>query len=243
MTDELLNRGLPKWPKMLVTGVPVTVEQAKEIIRRTDMFFAYTGFAGNDPKHRERLVKLFKIPGYIGYDKFDASKGDWVQAERDKERWFEKWGFIHTEYVHNDWIASAFVSGPYGWCHPSGSIGFVDNVGKWPSVENIVEDWKALAEEFPFLNIGVTLYSGEQCEDDTHPVVSLRILEGTVTLVDPALEDVHAGHPEATRNDTGLSEEETWALKMETLRSGSLSTANLECAIEESWFQEWSNVV
>jgi hypothetical protein len=35
----LLDRGLPKWPQMRVEGVPVTLEQAKEIIRRTDTFF------------------------------------------------------------------------------------------------------------------------------------------------------------------------------------------------------------
>ena len=32
--DELLSRGLPKWPGLLVVGNPVTLEQAEEIIIR-----------------------------------------------------------------------------------------------------------------------------------------------------------------------------------------------------------------
>jgi len=35
----LFERSLPKWPQMLVTGSPVSEEQALEIIRRTDNFF------------------------------------------------------------------------------------------------------------------------------------------------------------------------------------------------------------
>lgn len=38
--ENLLDRGLPKWPQMLVTGASVTKEQALEIIRRTDSFFS-----------------------------------------------------------------------------------------------------------------------------------------------------------------------------------------------------------
>ncbi len=41
MNANLLNRNLPKWPQMLVTGDSLTIEQAKEIIRRTDRFFEW----------------------------------------------------------------------------------------------------------------------------------------------------------------------------------------------------------
>lgn len=39
MNTELMERSLPKWPQMIVTGTPVSEMQALEIIRRTDVFF------------------------------------------------------------------------------------------------------------------------------------------------------------------------------------------------------------
>ena len=40
--------GLPKWPQMYTTGLPVAIEQAKEIIRRTDSYFTSPRHAGNE---------------------------------------------------------------------------------------------------------------------------------------------------------------------------------------------------
>ena len=58
--EILLDRGLPKWPQMLVTGASVTKEQALEIIRRTDSFFSYPH--GNDHAFVEEAVRLVGFP-------------------------------------------------------------------------------------------------------------------------------------------------------------------------------------
>lgn len=44
-----------KWPQMLTTGEKLTVDQAKEIIRRTDDFFSSLSefSSGNDHNYRE----------------------------------------------------------------------------------------------------------------------------------------------------------------------------------------------
>ena len=49
---ELLSRELPKWPQCIITGERVTLEQADEIIRRTDTFLTF-GFGGNDNRFDE----------------------------------------------------------------------------------------------------------------------------------------------------------------------------------------------
>lgn len=89
-------------------------------------------------------------------------------------------------------VSSCFISGSHGWCHPGGTISFVDNVGKWPSVEEIKNDWEILAKAFPFLKMEITLMDKESCEEDSQPVVSMVVRNEEVTLVDLSERDVHA---------------------------------------------------
>lgn len=200
MENNLMERGLPKWPQMLVTGVPVSEEQALEIIRRTDTFFTWGG--GNNRAFNNMVHETLRMPvndsyeQYPGCEQFKSFDDYWAA----KEKWREKWGLVDTEYVINSWISCSFVGGPHGWCHPDGTIGFSDNVGKWPSVEEVYNDWVILAKEFPFLDIGVTLMNGESCEDDISPVVSFVVKDGTVEVVDPDKINVHEKHqlPEQT---------------------------------------------
>lgn len=177
------NAWLPKWPQMIVTGEPVTVEQAKEIIRRTDRAFTFPG-GGNNRKYLKWFRDTVRMPE------------DWQELGLFQE----KWGVIETQYVHNNWISSSYVLGPHGWCHPNGKIGFVDNIGKHPSVQDVLDDWNLLAKEFPFLKLAITLMSGEFCGEDIYPVVSIVVSDGQAVQV-PADLTLHAAHPPATRGN------------------------------------------
>ena len=171
--EELLHRSLPKWPQMIVTGKTLDEEQALEIIRRTDRFFACP--IGNNHDFVEEAKKIVRYPDG-GYD--------------DVIKWEKRWGYIPLGYVENDWISSAFIYGANGWCHPDGTIGFALNIGKWPEVWEVLEDWKRLAQAFPFLEVEATLMSNEHhCPSE--PVVSFLVRNGTVELVDPKLRNIH----------------------------------------------------
>ena len=64
---KLKDRYLPKWPLMYTTGKPVTQEQAKEIIRRTDTFFI--GYSGNNRAYNQRVRRLLGMPpGFSDHD-------------------------------------------------------------------------------------------------------------------------------------------------------------------------------
>lgn len=190
--NELMNRGLPKWPQMIVTGTTLPVGQALEIIRRTDNFFSWAD--GNNHKFIETAKKAIGYP--VEPKERDFPDREAFRAELrsywDKEKqWKDAWGVISTEYVENDWISCAFIGGPHGWCHPDGTIGYVNNVGKWPSVEEIYNEWGILAAAFPFIEVEVTLMDGEEYEENTKPVVSMLVRNGKVELVDPAKRDLH----------------------------------------------------
>lgn len=170
---ELFSKSLPKWPQMIVTGTKVTVEQALEIIRRTDCFFYYP--EGNDSEFVHKVKSILKMP-----DEYE-----------EELRWGSEWGYIQNEYVYTDWICSDFIDGANGWIHPDGIIGYAYNVGKWPSVEELYNEWKTIAEAFPYLEVEVTLMDNEHGEV-CFPVVSFLIRNGIVELIDPAERNIHS---------------------------------------------------
>lgn len=182
--DELLEVFLPKWPQMIVTGDPVSKAKASEIIRRTDSFFLCHG--GNNRKFIEEAERVLRMPVY-----HEGALDAIERFDEETRAWEKKWGFIRTYYVTNSWISSAYVGGPCGWCHPDGSIGFSDNIGKWPRATDVYEEWRTLAQAFPFLALEVTLMDGEFSEEHTKPAVSMLIRDGFVKLVDPSQRDLH----------------------------------------------------
>ena len=197
MSDQLLNLGLPKWPQMIVTGEHVTVDQAKEIIRRTDRAFQ-SGLYSNDEGLDSALADDWRMPDALRHTHRKAPY-DWDLEQEKRLAWQTAWGVLDTEYVHNEWIGCCFFAGVHGWMHPDGAIGFSDNVGKWPTVEDVLNDWRTIATAFPFIVADVTLMSAESCED-AQPVVGIRVCDGNAELVDRAA----TPHPGLTERPSGL---------------------------------------
>lgn len=167
---------LPKWPQILIRGKDVSVEQALEIIRRTDIFFDFPDYCGNDRLFNKYLMNLLNIPEALEYRPF----------------WRQKWGCIETEnFICNSWIVSSSLQGPNGWCSPEGKIEYAYNVAsKWPTVEELFLNFEKIAEAFPFLEFGVVVMDQEYSSMlPKNPLVSFLIKAGEVTQV-PATLDV-----------------------------------------------------
>ena len=180
---EAFNLYLPKWPQCYIWGKKITLEQADEIIRRTDYFFNACGCGGNNHEFNESVEKICKIPrfenftgneGAVAWDTYDEAVGEY----------YKKWGYVKLRYLYNDWVSSSYVGGPNGWCNPTGDIFFSRNIGKWPEVKEVYEDLKQIAEAFPFLDIYCTLMSGEYSEENTRSVISMHISDGKVRFID-----------------------------------------------------------
>ena len=201
--NDLFQRSLGSAPAMTVTGYPVTSEQACEIIRRTDRLFVEA--IANDRTWLLRIAHAVRLPLFEEYvldlkgEAYQRARQRWQVEHR---QWLQAWGFLETELVHNDWIASRFLYGPHGWCHPDGTIGFQDCVGKGQIAEEVYDDWCRLAQAFPFLNVSVTLL--RECLDEEFdlPQVSFRVRNGEVYIVDPAMIGVHAEHRPPTRGSS-----------------------------------------
>lgn len=179
--DSIRTVNLPKWPALIVVGKKVTTEQAAEILIRTDAHLPNFKYASNDPRHEENLNALFGI----------REEAD-LTTEYLRERWSrienlrERLGILELGYLTNNQIISAYIGGPHGWCNWNGDI-FTNsyNIGKWPSIKEVVTDWSIIASAFPFLDLKSQLFSGETCEPGD-PVVEFSIHAGNVDVMVPS---------------------------------------------------------
>ena len=179
--DRLEATCLPKWPQMLVWGAPVTQEQAKDIILRTDRFFSeVTNFPGGSNRRWIEWAQAELGFRHLVVSDLPAARRRASEAESALRKAL---GTVRTEYVHNTWASSSFGI-PYGWCHPDGTIWYEYNVGSHPGTRCLFEEWQTIAEAFPYLDLTVTFFDGERLHEDREPVISFRVQNGHVTLLD-----------------------------------------------------------
>jgi hypothetical protein len=181
--SDLLDRQLPKWPQMRVSGCPVTIDQAKEIIRRTDRFFTH-GCGGHDKAFNRDLAIRIGMPYH--YDLIDYADLTLPQIEDLEARqaaWIDAWGGIETICVPSDWISTSSFYGPSGWCAPDGRIHHANDIGRRPSISDVRDDWAKIAAAFPFLDLVATLMDREGCEAGGIPVATMLVRRGHVDLI------------------------------------------------------------
>jgi hypothetical protein len=92
-------------------------------------------------------------------------------------------GILDLEYLQNYQIASSYLSGPHGWCSWTGVIccdGY--GIGKWPTVEEVLVEWKLIANTWPFLNLKCQLLSNENNDSSSKPLIQYIVKNGEVSL-------------------------------------------------------------
>jgi len=189
MNEELFNKGLPKWPALVVVGKPVTEQQAMAINVMTDRF----SFCSNDREFEKEIHKLIYGIDASWSDLTDAIKEKYKLEFNDawdfKEKEAIKYGVLELNYLSNSRILSSWVGGPHGWCNWDGTIGSSNyNIGKYPSVQDVYDDCVKLAEAFPFLEMKVQLMNQEASEDTEkmEAVVEYSIKDGVVDMYEPS---------------------------------------------------------
>lgn len=206
MTEqELINTvELPKWPGIIVTGKPVTKEQAWEIIIRTHSDYLFVGgyLCTNSFALEKEIIAAMRFPEtvanakyYEGNERFYDVVLDALKSyhELDLEGWAKQtYNPLCLEYLDNARLASAWIDSNgkgYGWCDWDGVIGCNNyNIGKWPDTETIYNEWVLIAKEFPFLELNCSVLNCEICqanEPDAKILIEYVVSDGNVKAVTP----------------------------------------------------------
>lgn len=185
MNTAALSIGLPKWPEMIVVGDTVTPEQAKQVILATDNSLTDMYGAGNNRDftkfyHNESLTNLYTHLEWSGFTSEMLDVLGFTPIEPSKSI-YEVLGTIPLDYIGNDLAMSSYIGGPSGWMNVDGTIYSTKNIGKWPSVQDVFEEWKMVAKAFPFLNLTATLMSDESGFEN-YPLVQFIVSNGTVSI-------------------------------------------------------------
>ena len=193
---------IEKWPICAIFGEPITKKQADEIIRRTDEFF-FNGTSGNDDKWKAKAKKILNIPNSNDFrpddddtarDTFDEWYGRYEEA---RDAYHKRWQWIYLYHVSNEWISTCNGRGFDGWCHPDGTIRYNQNIGKWPSIEDVTHDLELIAKEFPFLHFFCTIvnhnydYDKEKdyhFEENPKSIISFEVIDGKVGILSNAID-------------------------------------------------------
>ncbi|MGW6391146.1 hypothetical protein ACWFR1_11715 [Streptomyces sp. NPDC055103] len=170
---------LTKWPRLLVTGAPVTPEQADEILIRTANLYLLDG---ND-----------KAWTHTVYGALGLAPGRYSNATMDSIRAVTKeLDVLPLTLLYTSRIASSWIGGPHGWCDWDGTIGCSNyNVGKWPDRETALSDWESIAVAFPYLDLTAQFLADEGAGG---VLGQWRVVNGHVTeetpgqLITPATE-------------------------------------------------------
>ncbi len=216
--QSYLNRGLPKCPQMLVSGPDVSLEQAQKIILRTDRFLTdLSKYSGGNNKSWNQAYRMGSgIQDIINkYDDNSQVRAAYYQIQSRLE---EVLGILGTNFVENNWASCYVAGGPHGWCSPLGKIEYFNNIGKWPSVEEVFEDWALIANSFPFLEASITLMDKESCEEDREAIVSMQVSGGKVQFLDdPDPATIHPPDLLTKETDFCINEEqglpEAWVVE------------------------------
>ncbi len=199
---ELFQLGLPKWPALLVKGNPVTPKQAQEILLRTDGLL----FCSNDHNFEKELnSEIYGVyADFMELDealrvKHNIDKNDYHSYYDLKKTYLASYRLLNLDYLKNSRIVSSWIGGPHGWCNWNGYIGCNNyNIGKYPSIEDVYNEWKIIAKAFPFIDLKCQLLNGEAAESDTvHPVIEYTVKNGKVTMKQPK---VILDHPNSDIN-------------------------------------------
>jgi hypothetical protein len=189
MSEELFDKGLPKWPALIVVGKPVTEQQAMVINVMTDRF----SFCSNDREFEKQIHEVIYGVAASWSDLTDElekkynTKG-FNETWDLKDKMISKYGPLDLTYLSNSRIVSSWIGGPHGWCNWDGTIGSSNyNIGKYPSVRDVYEDCVKIAEAFPFLEMKIQLMNQEASEDDKplEAVVEYSIKDGIVEMYEP----------------------------------------------------------
>ena len=191
---------LPKHPLIAIVGRPVSEDAAREIIRRTDSFFAkqerrrghlaYTPNNGimwtactarckrcrDDLMWARHVAETAKMPDRRSRRRQDV---DMLTA------WRQANGVFECLELTNSWVSASDVPG--GWCPPDGSMQSIMSGFRWPRGDVLLNDASRIAEQFPHIKFTATVLDTAWYPINPTAVWEVHVDDGAVSTRTPRL--------------------------------------------------------
>lgn len=213
-----MTRELGKWPRLVIVGEPVTPEQASVILIRTQVY----GLSGwDDREWKCRAEKALGLPDSCVFKLYQHDPEGVNAIWHDEDDAWERLGCLRLNYLWNDRIVNGATHGQ-GWCTWDGRIGDTRwNVGgKWPEIGEVTEEWRLIAEAFPFLRLSCQVVADLGADGYGGVAAQWHVADGLVRQVDigPLLAEVeedpwHDGVPERDITLEQLNRAVRWTLE------------------------------
>lgn len=192
--------GLPKWPGIVVRGKEVDHTLAEEVIIRTDSFLM-NGFGGNSRTVRAAMREAL---GFPAQDMISGERNDISRIMEAEQKVRDELGVLELGYLTNNRILTSYVGGPCGWMNWDGRVQISGhNIGKWPGVDVVEEEWKRIAAAFPELDLRCQLFD-EESGNGGNPVVQYNVRAGEVQTITEDL-DFMTDNQESSGSDAFLA--------------------------------------
>lgn len=160
------------WVQCFTIGKKVSQKEAMEVLGKLDSAFIET--------HSNDIDWQKKRDSLLGQDKLISYSADIKEIYKEK---FPNYEHIFLNYFSTEMGDSHFVRGPNGWMHPRGCIWNTFNIGKYPTLDEILSDLVHIANEFPFIEMVVVMMNDALEEPNRRPKIGISVNKGKVTLL------------------------------------------------------------
>lgn len=157
-------RDLPKYPVCVIEGKEINERQASEVILRTSPMIALHPQGDTWSRMVYRTLGIeFTVQEYTRRVKGNKYRNHSQSFADDKsvEEAEHVFRTLNIGYFSNkDQIDGGQWPEEAGWCHWNGTVGSGHYTvkGKWVNIGPMLDEWKLIAQVFPFLRLTVQLW-------------------------------------------------------------------------------------
>lgn len=148
---------LPKWSLMVVEGYSVGPVRGAEIVIRTSRL----SNLWIDTPYRAELREI------CGMERFE-----------DIARLESRYRCLDLEHLGSNLLGP--IRDPYGWCTWHGTVSSSFDVGPDATIRGIEQEWRRIAEEWPFLSLRCQIFDQGRDEPAPVPLVEYLVMDGAV---------------------------------------------------------------
>lgn len=168
---------------MIVSGNSITKEQARDIILSTGLDMLNLSRYIRSSDSADLLYKYNTVANKILLDSVILYHREIIDLIMDKLK-------ILLNDLNLEFLYCTTLDRSYNddWCRLDGTILTIKSIGSYPSVSDVLNEWKLIARTFPYLNLNVSMYEDVEKFSNDCGIFNINVNNGVAKLCKP---DIH----------------------------------------------------